>query len=472
MKAIKNNRIKFSISAILIIMGFQVNTLMNQDKGFGKSRWQTHNVITWDVREYYAYLPAIFHYKNPAFTFLDTMKGQDKANLDCGKSPIGKYVCRFSIGMAIAYAPFYLIADQVARFEGISRDGFSEPYQFGLYISGFIYSVIGFIFLTLVLRRFFSDGITAITLLCIGLGTNLFYYTTSEGAMTHATLFCLCAIMLYFTVLWHQEQKMKYFIGFSVFFGFAVLIRPTEMIAGFVFLLYGVTGRKGLIQKLNMLIKHWKQILVALVILFLIALPQMIYWKQQTGSYLYYSYHGENFFFQHPRIFKGLFSYRKGWFLYTPMMLIAVAGFIFLRKYASELFVPILVFLVLNIYVVLSWWCWWYGGSFGLRAFIDSYAFLSVPLASFWAMAFKEGGIVRVTLLLIAGFLCYLNLFQSRQYREGMLHYDSMSKELYWAAFLKYGYVKDKDNMNDVPNYKAAMQGLPETTPIDTSKAH
>ena len=85
---------------------------------------------------------------------------------------------------------------------------------------------------------------------------------------------------------------------------------------------------------------------------------------------------------------------------------------------------------------------------------------------------FKEGWIARMSLLLIAGFFSYLNLFQSQQYREGMLHWDSMGKRLYWATFLKYGYVKDKDALNDVPNYKAAMKGLPETTPPDPVNAH
>jgi len=472
MNAFKNNRFRFSIFAILIVMGFQIDALKNQDKNYGKSRWETHGVITWDVREYYVYLPAVLHYHNPAFTFLDSLKGYERANMDLGKSSVGKYVGRFSIGMAVAYAPFYILADIIADIKGISRDGFSWPYQLGLYISGFVYSIIGFIFLVMVLRRFFTDGITAITLLCIGLGTNLFYYTTSEGAMTHATLFCFCAIMLYFDILWHDNPKLKYLIGLALFFGLAVLIRPTEILAGLIFILYGVSGGKALMQKINLMHRHWKQLLAALCILFLIALPQLLYWKQQTGSYIYYSYHGENFFFQHPHIFKGLFSYRKGWFVYTPVMLMGMAGFIFIKKYASDLFVPVLVFLILNIYVVLSWWCWWYGGSFGLRAFIDSYAFLSVPMAAFWAAVFKEGWVARISALLIAAFLCFLNLFQSRQYREGMLHYDSMSKQLYWATFLKYGYVKDKDNFNDVPNYKAAMKGLSETTPPDTIKAH
>src|SRR6185437_7142513 len=197
---------KLSVFAILIIMAFQANVLINQDKDAGKTpRWQDHHVITWDVRLYYAYLPATFIYHDPGFNFLDTMKGNNKRNMVFWKSPIGKYVGVFSIGMAVAYSPFFFISHAFAIITGQPRDGFSPPYQLGLYLCGFIYSIIGFLFLALSLRQFFSDGITALTLLCIGIGTNLFYYTTSEGAMPHAVLFCLCAVMLYYTIKWHQK---------------------------------------------------------------------------------------------------------------------------------------------------------------------------------------------------------------------------------------------------------------------------
>ena len=39
--------------------------------------------------------------------------------------------------------------------------------------------------------------------------------------------------------------------------------------------------------------------------------------------------------------------------------------------------------------------------------------------------------------MLIIGFFVFLNLFQTRQYREGFMHFDGMTKESYWAIFLK-----------------------------------
>jgi len=453
---------RYTFAAILVIAIFQINVLRTQDANFGKPRWQTERVIRWDVQEYYMYLPATFIYHDPEMKYLDTLKGPVRDHYWVGKSPTGKWIGRFSIGMAIAYSPFFFFADAIANISGAPRNGFSQPYEFGLYICGFMYSLVGFLFLGLALSRFFNDKITALTLLCIGLGTNLFYYSTSEGAMAHAVLFCLCSVFLFATLAWHQRPGLGFIVLLCFSFGLIVLIRPSNIIISLVFLLYGVYNGVSFRQKMQFFRPHIWQLAAGLAILILMALPQLLYWKQQTGNLFYYSYSGERFFFGHPHIFDGFFSFRKGWLLYTPIIALGLIGFGVLRRYAKELFIPILVYVLLNIWVVLSWWCWWYGGGFGLRAFIESYAFLSLPLAALWRWAFEKGWLATTSVVIFA-FLCVkLNLFQSKQYREGMLHWDSMSKEVYMATFLKYEYIKDKDKMLIPPDYEAAKKGLPE----------
>jgi hypothetical protein len=450
-------RSRFTLAAILLVATVQLHTLRTQDDFLGKPRWKAEGFIHWDVQEYYMYLPATFIYNDPAFRFIDTLKGHEREHFWIGKSPNGKYTGRFSIGMSIAYFPFFYMADEVADAFGYKRDGYSDPYQFALYMSGFIYSLLGFLFLGMCLRRYFKDMISAFTIICIGLGTNLFYYSTTEGAMTHAVLFCLYAVFLYCTFRWHRTPKVIFILSIALVFGLAVLIRPTTVLISFIFLLYGVYDQESLKSKVNM----W-QLAVGLGLLILMSLPQLLYWKQQTGSYIYYSYTGERFFFQHPRIWRGLFSFRKGWLLYTPMMGLALCGFFFIKKYARGLSVPLAVFVVLNVYVVLSWWCWWYGGGFGLRAFIESYVFLAFPLGAFWQWALEKGWTASVGLALLACFFIRLNLFQSKQYREGMLHWDSMSKEMYRSTFMYSGYIKDADKLIDPPDYDAAKKGEDE----------
>jgi hypothetical protein len=50
-------------------------------------------------------------------------------------------------------------------------------------------------------------------------------------------------------------------------------------------------------------------------------------------------------------------------------------------------------------------------------------------------------------------------MYQTRQYRTGLIHWDGMTKQSYWAIFLKNKYPPYYDNMIQQPDYEAAMRG-------------
>jgi hypothetical protein len=107
-----------------------------------------------------------------------------------------------------------------------------------------------------------------------------------------------------------------------------------------------------------------------------------------------------------------------------------------------KLALPIVIYFILSLYLISSWWDWGYGGSFGMRALVQSYAFLAFPLAYFlkWiAQVFKAmiGKIIMVSCITpIFGFLIYLNMYQTYQMNCSLLHWDSMTKEAYQYTFL------------------------------------
>ncbi|RYD72715.1 MAG: hypothetical protein EOP53_21425 [Sphingobacteriales bacterium] len=176
---------------------------------------------------------------------------------------------------------------------------------------------------------------------------------------------------------------------------------------------------------------------MALLIAGAIGFLQLLYWKLLSGSWLFDSYKGEgNFTFTSPHIFDGLFSYKKGWFVYTPLMLLAVAGFFWVKKFVPAALLALLVYFVINIYFTFSWNPWWYGGSFGMRALIQMYAIMSFGLASFLTFMFNKDWRKELAFLLVAACI-YLNLFQTWQFRKGMIHWEEMTKEKYWDVFLK-----------------------------------
>ena len=138
------------------------------------------------------------------------------------------------------------------------------------------------------------------------------------------------------------------------------------------------------------------------------------------------------------------------------MMVFAIIGIFLLPNKIEKLKWSILVFTSLNIYVVFSWWCWWYGGTFGQRVLIESYALLVIPLASFVQWIQTKNMVVKNLFYLICIFFIWLNIFQTYQFEYKALHYDSMSKKLYIKQFGKLTPIPDSDKDIDWIDYEKA----------------
>jgi hypothetical protein len=107
----------------------------------------------------------------------------------------------------------------------------------------------------------------------------------------------------------------------------------------------------------------------------------MAYWKYATGHWLFYSYGQEGFNFAHPVIGKLLFSVEKGWFVYLPLAFLAVAGWVAAKRKLGAYFPAIVLFAVLNLWVIASWHDWGYGGSFATRPLVESSPLVALGVA-------------------------------------------------------------------------------------------
>src|SRR5690606_4483795 len=157
-----------------------------------------------------------------------------------------------------------------------------------------------------------------------------------------------------------------------------------------------------------------------------------------TGEWITYSYDKEYFNFLDPHIIDGLFSFRKGWFIYTPMALVAAIGFFFLWKKDRKLSFAILMVMGIVIYITFSWWMWWYGGSFGCRPLIEYLALMALPLAAIFEYMISRTNIYKkaVFFTLIAELIA-LNIFQQYQYSIHVLHWDRMTRAYYFKTWGK-----------------------------------
>ena len=429
---------------------------------FHVSKWRNNLVIHHDVVSYYAYLPATFIYQDLTFRFIDDLPEDFTGRIWYQTAANGTRVQKMTMGLSVFYSPFFFTAHAITKFTGKNANGYSPYYSLFISLAGLFYGLLGLVILSKILLRYFTDQITALCVLIIAFGTNFFYYTTHEGEMAHSVNFFLFSVFLYFILQWRQRQSLFSAVAIGLATGFIILIRPSNIVVCVIPILYGVYSKQTLLQQWDIIKRHPGKILLMVLPAALIFAPQLFYWKTMTGQWFYYSYGNQGFFFARPHILDGLFSYRKGWLIYTPVMILSLAGLPLLFKHDRPFSYAITVFLLLNIYIIFSWCIWWYGGGFGARPLVESYAFLSVPLAAFLRYTFKQAKVINGTVMIAVIFLIGLNLFQTNQYRHNVIHWDSMTKEAYWAVF---GKMQAPDRFNDLinaPDYEAVILGMPE----------
>lgn len=431
---------------------------------FNVSKWNHRNVIEFDAVHYYSYLPAIFIEKDITVSFYE-------------KDPVGywnnnKYrplytiegqkVIKTSMGLAIFYAPFFFLAHGYATIFGeYNADGFSLPYQMAISLASVFYFILGSYFLRKLLLIYFVDWVVSITLISIFFGTNLLNYVIYDAAMPHVYGFSSITIFIYSCIKWHETKLLKYTIFIGLLLGLITLMRPTNGLIGLFFILYGTYSRATLLQRINMFSKNYIALILMMLLAFIVILPQLLYWKYITGSYVFNSYIGERFYFNNPHIIDGLFSYRKGWLLYTPLMVLAFIGIPLLWKSNRVFLMGITVYLFITIYLAFSWWAWWYGASFSQRCMIDNYGLLAIPFAQTVYFLGKNINL-RPILIGILVILIPFNLFQTYQYQYYIIHWDSMTKEAYWASFGKITMPNNYNTLLKEPNYQKAMRGKEE----------
>jgi glycosyltransferase involved in cell wall biosynthesis len=461
-----------SAVTVAFIISFMTFNMLNV------KHWkEEQRVIEWDAISYYAYLPAAFIYNDLSLSFTNGYDGPHKFVFWPEKGPDGKNLIKTTMGLSVMWLPFFIAGHITALISGADAGGYSEPYKFFLLISALFYLLTGLIYLRRILVTHFSDIVASLVLAGFAFGTNLYWYTLFQGTMAHVYSFTLVSVFVWYSMQWHRAWSIEQVaerseaiphsgrawsaVRLGLLLGLISLIRPTNAIIVIFFLFYGVITGKDLNNRVKNLAADYRYLLLMALMVVLVWVPQMIYWKEMTGHWLYFSYGSdERFFFGDPAIIKGLFSWRKGLFIYTPLLIFAFAGIISLWMKRSPHALPVTLFVPLNIYIILSWWCWWYGGGFGQRAFIDSYALMAVSAAALLACAFSSGrkwlrtGIIAAYLILMS-----LGIFNNIQYYNGAIHWESMTKAAYWNSFGRVRPSADFNNLLDAPDYEAAKAG-------------
>lgn len=401
------------------------------------------NIISWDTFGYHLYLPATLIHGDPGISDPAWVHEASEAYKSTGtlyqisELPNGRWVNKYPLGLAMLWSPFFAVGHFVAGIIGAPQDGFSKPYQWALIVAALVHVLIGLLMLRKVLLWFFGERIAIGALVLIVAGTNYYHQATQGLGMAHIFLFALGAAVLWRTIQWHVHGQLRDALLLGFLLGLMVVSRPTEVVWVMFPLLIGLVDARdwrGFFSEQWAKRGHFAAMAFTAL---LVCLPQLAYWNWMTGHWLYMSYNnaGEGFEFLHPYTWEALFSFRKGWLIYTPLMAVAALGLIPLWRSGSAWRWAIIMFFVLNLWITTSWSCWWYADSFGQRALVQSYPVMALGLGAglIWISERRTRKLWALPMLSI---MVLFNLFQTWQMNEGILHSSRMTWPAYRSAFL------------------------------------
>lgn len=233
-----------------------------------------------------------------------------------------------------------------------------------------------------------------------------FYYTYAieEIGFSHpAEVFAISGVLFFTVKTMSQEHKaagnLLFCALWSVFFGLAVLVRPTNAIILLPWLAFYIYG---LFHSCSKFVFFKSLSLVGIIGSALLALYLYYNWSSYGDPLTngYKALWGVNFSFKKSFLLRILFSGCRGWLIYSPAVIFSVLGLIlsatfigqkdkFFFKLERIFSLLSLISIGLNLLIYSYWYGWWAGNSAGQRYFILAIPFLAIGFAG-WLKNFKS----------------------------------------------------------------------------------
>ncbi len=408
---------------------------------YSKHKHEVDANITSDGGGYYAYLPQYFIYNTKHFEFAHFIqKKYPKGKFFQGISPKNskEFQDKYFIGTAICISPFFWFNHQIIKIFGGEVDGYSIGYQFSLFTAALAFWLLGAFSLLRLLQKFqISRSAILIGIIGLTFGTNLNYYIIYDPAFSHVYTFGLIAFFLLKVKNYVVNQTKKDLIWLFFLLGLITIIRPTNLLI-VLFIPFFFNSFNQLWNQIRSIfsIQKWALLIGVLIFGFLIFLQ---FWNihSQHGIWQFNAYSTEEFdFLTNPKIPEVLFGFRKGLFVYSPFLLLIFPALWFLYRSNRFAFLWFLIFTLIYTYVLASWWCWYYGGSLGMRAMIDVFPVLIIPIVF---MIQRLNRFFKLLIVVFTFLMIQYNLILNYQLVRSILHYADMNQARFEQIFLQQG---------------------------------
>jgi len=323
-------------------------------------------------------------YQSANTAFRESRLDEQGQPLPIFRTPTGHLDNHFSVGPAILWSPFLLIAHagvQFARALGsqVRADGFSSPYHLAMAFATCLYGFLGLLLSLGLARKYTTDVWALLATVTIWWATSLPVYMYFNPAWSHAQSAFVVALFLSY---WYQTRPARalrqWFVlalisglMLNVYYANAMLL--TVLVAeALPQYRSAIRAKKEAVEPatpfVSLLLRHLLFVAVTFVCLVPIFLTRLvIYGSPFVSGYIPLRY----WLWSSPAFFHVLFSSNHGLILWTPIVFVSFIGLIILIRRDPKVGVPFF-FAALAFYAFIAVYPDWAGiSSFGNRFFVS-----------------------------------------------------------------------------------------------------
>jgi hypothetical protein len=332
--------------------------------------------------------------------------------LDLRERATGRHINFASLGSALLWSPFYLLAHAAvlaARALGadVPADGFARPYVVAVGYASWAYAMAGLVLVYRALVDFgaFDETAAAWTTAALLWATPLLYYVTLAPAFSHAVSFFVIALLVWLTLRFRRDGfTAGRAAGLGAVAGLAALVREQDGLLIVVpALVIAIDGWRA--RRFSRTLGHLAVLGGTAVIAFA---PQLLAYRAVNGGFGPSRLVARKMDYASPHALEVLFDPGHGLFVWAPLLLLAASGLgLALRRARrgdAAVVLALTAGLLLQVWINGAVESWTQAGAFGSRRFVAATALLAWGLAALLAALLPRLGrrAVAATLVVFA----------------------------------------------------------------------
>jgi hypothetical protein len=326
----------------------------------------------------------------------------------------------FAIGPAILWSPFLLTAHAgvlLARAAGshVAADGFSAPYRVAMALGTACYGFLGLLLSFRLARQYCDERVAFLATLGIWWASSLPMYMYFNPSWSHAHSAFAVALFFYY---WHRTRGRRTLPQWCLLGAIAGLMLDVYYANGTVLIVLAIEAASE--YRLAFRAPDWARSAWALfarhfvfaIVMIICVLPTfitryIIYGNPFESGYVPLS----QWFWRSPFLSSVLFSADHGLLVWTPILMLALAG-LFIFWWRDRRLGPELVAAVLAFYLLIACYPDWNGiSSYGNRFFVSLtilFVFgLGIFLESVWLLWGSQRAAMVTSSFILAAFILW-----------------------------------------------------------------